>query len=227
MPSVSEKQHKAMEAAAHGHSTLGIPKSVGQEFVKHDDGGVVTELDIAKAIRDGQMESPQRIGDLWLFDIRITGTGISYRPRYEEYVYRPPEFYLNDKFLERCAGLPVIYDHPDNGQMDTEDFRQRSIGSVMLAYIPTEHTAQKDPSEVWAIVRIHDGDAAELMATTQVSTSPSVTLGSDGETQTVETEDGSRLLIEGEPPYMDHIAVVDVGVWDKGGAPRGVNNGNF
>ena len=81
MPSVSEKQHKAMEAAAHGHSTLGIPKSVGQEFVKHDDGGVVTELDIAKAIRDGKMESPQRIGDLWLFDIRITGTGISYRPR--------------------------------------------------------------------------------------------------------------------------------------------------
>lgn len=35
--SVSEAQHKAMEAAAHGKSTLGIPKGVGEEFVKKDD----------------------------------------------------------------------------------------------------------------------------------------------------------------------------------------------
>lgn len=35
-PSVSEEQHNAMEAAAHGHSTLGIPKKVGKEFVQAD-----------------------------------------------------------------------------------------------------------------------------------------------------------------------------------------------
>ncbi len=35
--SVSEKQHRAMEAAAHGNSTLGIPESVGKEFVSKDD----------------------------------------------------------------------------------------------------------------------------------------------------------------------------------------------
>ena len=35
--SVSEKQHRAMEAAAHGKSTLGIPESVGKEFVSKDD----------------------------------------------------------------------------------------------------------------------------------------------------------------------------------------------
>ena len=34
--SVSTAQHNAMEAAAHGHSTLGIPKSVGEEFVSKD-----------------------------------------------------------------------------------------------------------------------------------------------------------------------------------------------
>lgn len=34
--SVSEAQHRAMEAAAHGHSTLGIPKKVGEEFAKKD-----------------------------------------------------------------------------------------------------------------------------------------------------------------------------------------------
>lgn len=36
MPSKSAKQHRAMEAAAHGRSTLGIPKSVGKEFVAAD-----------------------------------------------------------------------------------------------------------------------------------------------------------------------------------------------
>lgn len=34
--SVSEPQHKAMEAAAHGNSTLDIPQKVGEEFVSKD-----------------------------------------------------------------------------------------------------------------------------------------------------------------------------------------------
>jgi len=33
MPIVSEQQRKAMYAAASGKSTLGIPKSVGKDFV--------------------------------------------------------------------------------------------------------------------------------------------------------------------------------------------------
>lgn len=36
--SVSEEQHNAMEAAAHGTSNLGIPKAVGEEFAKKDEG---------------------------------------------------------------------------------------------------------------------------------------------------------------------------------------------
>lgn len=39
MPPVSEKQRKAMHAAASGKSTIGIPKKVAQEFVKADKGG--------------------------------------------------------------------------------------------------------------------------------------------------------------------------------------------
>ena len=38
MPSKTDKQHRAMEAAAHGNSTLGIPQSVGQKFVAADAG---------------------------------------------------------------------------------------------------------------------------------------------------------------------------------------------
>jgi hypothetical protein len=32
VPATSQKQYAAMQAAAHGHSTLGIPRSVGLEF---------------------------------------------------------------------------------------------------------------------------------------------------------------------------------------------------
>jgi hypothetical protein len=39
MPSVSDKQHRAMAAAAHGKSTLGIPQKVGREFLAADKGG--------------------------------------------------------------------------------------------------------------------------------------------------------------------------------------------
>src|SRR6185437_13123260 len=39
-PSTSAAQHRAMEAAAHGKSNLGIPKKVGEEFVEADDAKV-------------------------------------------------------------------------------------------------------------------------------------------------------------------------------------------
>lgn len=39
MPPVSEAQRRAMAAAAHGKSTLGIPRKVGREFLSSDKGG--------------------------------------------------------------------------------------------------------------------------------------------------------------------------------------------
>lgn len=33
MPAKSQAQYKAMQAAAHGHSTLNIPKKVAKEYV--------------------------------------------------------------------------------------------------------------------------------------------------------------------------------------------------
>jgi hypothetical protein len=39
MPPKSEAQRRAMQAAAHGHSTLGIPTKVGKEFAEADPGG--------------------------------------------------------------------------------------------------------------------------------------------------------------------------------------------
>src|SRR5262245_20322820 len=39
MPPKSEAQRRAMQAAAHGKSTLGIPAKVGKEFAAADKGG--------------------------------------------------------------------------------------------------------------------------------------------------------------------------------------------
>lgn len=42
--SVSGAQHRAMEAAAHGHSNIGIPKEVGEEFEEKDKGKSFDEM---------------------------------------------------------------------------------------------------------------------------------------------------------------------------------------
>jgi hypothetical protein len=51
MPSGSQKQHNAMEAAAHGSSTLGIPKKVGQDFAAADKGKTFKTAAAVKALR--------------------------------------------------------------------------------------------------------------------------------------------------------------------------------
>jgi hypothetical protein len=43
MPMKSEAQRRAMYAAAHGKSSVGIPKKVAKEFVKSDKGRKLPE----------------------------------------------------------------------------------------------------------------------------------------------------------------------------------------
>lgn len=52
MPSVSQAQSRAMHAAEEGRSTLGIPQSVGREFVKADRGRKISDLVKRKKKRD-------------------------------------------------------------------------------------------------------------------------------------------------------------------------------
>jgi hypothetical protein len=49
MPSKSEAQRRAMQAAAHGQSTLGIPKKVGKEFAAADKQAGKRDLPYHKA----------------------------------------------------------------------------------------------------------------------------------------------------------------------------------
>lgn len=201
----------------------------------------MNELEVAQAIRDGELSSPQPFGKFHLFAIRITGTEYAYRnrklgkaatkddikrgakvdalsgkliDREAEYVYRDPAFYLNDEFLARCNGLPVVLEHPVGNEITSDEFNDRAIGMVFLPYIVG--------SEVWAIAKIYDAKAIIMMQSTQLSTSPGV-VWHEAAIGAVSEVDGHKFLIEGKPHLLDHIAICWQGVWDKGGEAAGVN----
>jgi len=172
----------------------------------------MNELEIARGMRAGDLISPQRVGNLWLFAMRITGTGLAYRASRKEYAWRGPEIYLTADFCERCQGLPIIVDHPQ-GRLNTQEYAARTAGAVFLPYLDMEK------KEVWAIVRIHDEDVARAMLRGEFSTSPYVdfkTAADAGEIEPI--GDGNMVLIENEPHYLDHLAICtnSPGVWDKG-----------
>lgn len=173
----------------------------------------MNETEIANQIKSGELPSPQKFGNFYLFDVRISGTGLSFRSKANEYVLRNPEIYLNDAFLQRCNGLPVILEHPDDDVLDSESHKNQIVGSIVLPYIKG--------NEVWGIARINDEATAQIMTENQLSTSPSVVF-TDTDNKTYDLEDGNTLLIEGIPVLIDHLAIVSNGVWDKGSEPSGV-----
>jgi 8-oxo-dGTP pyrophosphatase MutT (NUDIX family) len=174
----------------------------------------MNELDLARAIANGEIDSPQEYENLWLFALRITGTGMSYRPDLKEYVWRAADLYLTPDFLARCNGLTIILEHPPDDMLDSAEFEKRVIGSIMLPYI--------DGDEVWGIGKIYDQEAAALMRSRQLSTSPSVAFSDPGVNRTRTLESGKTLLLEGIPSLLDHLAICSLGVWDVDGIPAGV-----
>lgn len=176
------------------------------------------ELEVAQAVRDGELVSPQRFGSLLLIAMRVTGTRASYRKALDEFVWRDPAIYMTPHFLARCNGLEIVLEHPPAASMlDSGEFRKRIIGTSFLPY------RKDDDQEVWTIARIRDEDAAQLLEQEKLSTSPGVVfLPGDGNRKI--TFEDAELLIEGKPSLLDHLAVCEVGVWDKGGEPKGVSN---
>lgn len=182
----------------------------------------LTELELAQRIRDGTTPSPVKYSNMWLVNLRITGTGLAYRAGLKEHVWRDPKLCLNDEFLARCNGLPVLENHPDDSVLTEEDYKNRSVGTVMLPYIRGD--------EVWAVCRIYIRDMVEAIVKGKVSTSPAVIF--NNASGNVEVMDGdTNFLIEGVPYLIDHIALVtedhgSLGVWDKDKIPAGVEVSN-
>lgn len=75
---------------------------------------------------------------------------------------------------------------------------------------------------MWAIARVYDAEAAEIMATRQLSTSPTVTFSEVPDS--IIKVDGQPLLVEPSPQLLDHVAICEQGVWDKLLDPTGVKS---
>jgi 8-oxo-dGTP pyrophosphatase MutT (NUDIX family) len=174
----------------------------------------MTELELAEAIRDEELVSPQYIENVCLVDMRISGTGFSYRPKLNEWVYRRDTIYLTPEFLQRCSGIPIIMEHPDTQILDSDEFARRIVGTMALPYIKND--------EVWGIGRIYDKESMDLLINNQLSTSPSVVFRDPTVNYTIELENDETLLVEGRPSFVDHLAICEKGVWDKGGDATGI-----
>lgn len=176
----------------------------------------MTELEAAQKIRDGLLPSPWRHANMTLFAVRVTGTGMAYRDSLDEFVWRSPDLYLTDDFVERVAGLPLIWEHPEIGSLNSKEFGNRIIGTLMFGYIKGD--------DVWGVARVYDDEAIKLMTDGQLSTSPGVVFSSTDGNVSTEVSGGKTLLMEGRPSTLCHLAVCAAGVWDVGGPPTGVLN---
>lgn len=191
-----------------------LPKPLHQPFAEMLAQQALNETEVATLIADGTLSSPQYFINMWMFAIRVTGTGVTWRSADQQMAFRNPDDYLTPEFLQRVAGLPLIWLHPEKNTLDSDEFAKRVIGTLTNGWVA-------DNGEVWAIARVYDAEAAEIMATRQLSTSPTVKFVEVPKSIIV---DGQSLLVEPSPELLDHVAICEQGVWDKLLTPTGVKS---
>jgi 8-oxo-dGTP pyrophosphatase MutT (NUDIX family) len=172
------------------------------------------EMEISRAMAHEGLSSPQRVENATFYVMRATGTGFSHRPSLDEYVYRDPQIWLTPGLMERMSGIPVIWWHPPGATLDSEEHRKRVVGTTGYSWI--------EDDQINVVARIYDDEANQRLADHTLSTSPTVVFGDPTENTTLKLSDGSTLLIEGKPTYVDHLAICKTGVWDKGGPAEGI-----
>jgi len=192
-----------------------LPKPLHQPFAEVLAQQALNETEVAALIADGTLSSPQFFINMWMFAIRVTGTGVTWRSADQQMAFRNPDDYLTPEFLQRVAGLPLIWLHPEKNTLDSNEFAKRVIGTLTKAWVA-------DNGEVWAIARVYDAEAAEIMATRQLSTSPTVKFVEVPDS--IIEIDGQPLLVEPSPELLDHVAICEQGVWDKLLNPTGVKS---
>jgi len=192
-----------------------LPKPLHQPFAEMLAQQALNETEVAALIADGTLSSPQFFINMWMFAIRVTGTGVTWRSADQQMAFRNPDDYLTPEFLQRVAGVPLIWLHPEKNKLDSDEFAKRVIGTLTNSWVA-------DNGEVWAIARVYDAEAAEIMATRQLSTSPTVTYS---EMQDSIIKNRRSASIGGRFPGIARPRCnCEQGVWDKLLAPTGVKS---
>jgi hypothetical protein len=170
------------------------------------------ERQIAALIARGILESPLMFRGSMMVAIRITGTGISYRPQHREWVYRGASW-LSTEMQQRCSGLVVTWLHPPSRTLDTESLHEQIVGVVLLGFIRE--------SALWGVARILDQQAQRALREGGWDSSPAVQHGAELKHISIGK---CTLQIESEPSLCDHVAICGVGIWGKyRGASPGVD----
>jgi hypothetical protein len=171
---------------------------------------MINELQVAERIADGTLPSPQQFGASWYWAIRISGVGAAWRESENEFCWREPTIWLTPEMCIRAASLPVLVDHPQTGVLNSPEFAARCVGVTVHGYVRGD--------ELWAIARILDSGANEILAAgAYEDTSPAATFA-PGTGARIDI-DGKPLLIEPEPVLLDHVCLTAKGVWTRDGPP--------
>jgi hypothetical protein len=172
----------------------------------------MNELDVARALADGELSSPAEFMNSYYWVLRISGTGVAWRESIGEYCLREPAMWLGEEMQRRCLGLPVVMEHPEGGTLNSAEFAQRAVGMIVYSFV-------RD-SDLMGVARILDAAAIEILKE-GADTSPAVQFQPNSGMRI--SIDGKPLLIEGVPALFDHLAIVGKGVWTRSGLP-GVEN---
>jgi colicin import membrane protein len=168
------------------------------------------ELDLAKAVASGELPSPSEWGNSKYYRVRISGVGCAWRAKNREYCYRPASIWLAPEMVQRVAGLALVSEHPPTGILNGRTFYERIVGICVLGFV--------EGDELWAVCRIIDDGAAEILNSGEYDTSPACSF--DPDQNTVLQLGDAPLLLEGNPNFLDHVALVaapNKGVWNRDG----------
>jgi hypothetical protein len=58
----------------------------------------LNETEVAALIADGTLSSPQFFINMWMYAIRVTGTGVTWRSADQQMAFRNPDDYLTPNF---------------------------------------------------------------------------------------------------------------------------------
>lgn len=150
--------------------------------------------------------------------LRVTGFGRVPRNLNESVknVERVKALYLSEAFMFHCSRLPITIGHPVNGTVDKDSLKTAPIvGQTLKAFY------EGGSDEVWAVCEIYVKDILKFFEEKEkrFSTSPGFFIHIVG-------VDGDE--VKEEPNFLNHLALVDVGRWDKtldGKESKGVKDG--
>jgi len=122
---------------------------------------------------------------------------------------------LDEVMQQRWLGVPVVLGHPGGKMLDSDEFVDRVVGTIVATY--------KRGSELWCVARILDDVTARAIEAGGIAdSSPAVLFNPDHGPGAYVDVDGVRMLVEDTPSLCDHLALTPRGVWSKGGEPSGV-----